>query len=259
MTLQMSCNFILHEPRAKNWKFFARTFKLTAAVFSLFLATVLATAPASASPESDCFGFVQGHIPWNYGGATTWAANNVRKLCRGTTRAAEPGRCFDRAVHGGVNWGGGTRWRWENALNLCKGTSNANATISCFRRKVGSGVSWQQAIHQCQIGTGSASAESDCFAFVQGNIPWSYGGATTWAANNVRNLCRGTIRAAEPGRCFDRVMSGGVNWGGGTRWRWKNALNLCKGTNNADATVACFRGKIAHGVNWQQAIAQCNS
>jgi hypothetical protein len=105
----------------------------------------------------------------------------------------------------------------------------------------------------------AATPESDCFNFVQGNIPWNQSGAATWNPANIQSLCQGTAKSAEPGRCFDRVMSGGINWGGGTVWEWKNAIALCKGTNDANATVACFQGKIAGGQNWQQAIAACKS
>jgi hypothetical protein len=108
-------------------------------------------------------------------------------------------------------------------------------------------------------GPASATPESDCFAFVQGNIPWNYSGASTWNPGNVNNLCQGTTVAAEPGRCFDRVMQGGINWGGGTQWQWKNALDLCKGTNNANNSISCFQGKISGGAAWQQAISQCRS
>jgi hypothetical protein len=222
---------------------------------------LLAAAPAAATPETDCFAFVQGNIPWNYEGAVSWNPGNVTNLCRGTTRAAEPGRCFDRVMQGGINWGGGTQWQWENALKLCKGTNNANNTISCFQGKIAAGVTWQQAIPQCNGSTppGPTAAETACFNFVQGNIPWSYDGASNWNPSNVTNLCRGTTVAAEPGRCFDRVMHGGINWGGGTQWQWQNALDLCKGTNNANNTISCFQGKIGAGSAWQQAISACRT
>ena len=106
-------------------------------------------APAAATPESDCFNFVQGNIPWNQSGSSTWAPNNIQALCQGTTKAAEPGRCFDRLMSGGVSWGGGTVWQWQNALNLCKGTNDANGTVACFQGKIGGGTGWQQAIAQC--------------------------------------------------------------------------------------------------------------
>jgi 5-methylcytosine-specific restriction endonuclease McrA len=217
------------------------------------------TAPAAATPESDCFNFVQGNIPWNQSGASTWNPANIQSLCQGTAKAAEPGRCFDRVMSGGINWGGGTVWEWKNAIALCKGTNDANATVGCFQGKIGGGQTWQQAIAQCGPSTGNQTAEAGCFDFVQGNIPWNLSGASTWNPTNIKALCQGTSKPAEPGRCFDRVVSGGVSWGGGTVWQWENALALCKGTDNANATVGCFQGKIAGGQNWQQAIAQCKS
>jgi hypothetical protein len=243
-------------------------------LWSLVLAAFAATgvllalaSPAAAQAETDCFNFVQGNIPWNYEGATTWSPTNVQNLCHGTTVAAEPGRCFDRVMTGGINWGGGTTWQWENALNLCKGTSNAATTISCFQGRIAAGAAWQTAIPDCNPlaappppppAPGPTAAETACFNFVQGNIPWNYEGATSWSPTNVQNLCRGTTVAAEPGRCFDRVMTGGISWGGGTTWQWENALNLCDGTSNATATVSCFQGKIGAGVSWPDAIAQCD-
>jgi hypothetical protein len=238
--------------------------RLRAAILFVAFASapfLLSAGPASATAETDCFAFVQGNIPWNYTGTSTWSPSNVNRLCQGTSVAAEPGRCFDRVMQGGINWGGGTQWQWENALSLCKGTSNANNTISCFQGKISGGASWQEAIPQCNGSAppGPSAAETACFNFVQGNIPWNYAGAATWNPTNVNNLCRGTTVAAEPGRCFDRVMQGGINWGGGTQWEWKNALDLCKGTNNANNSISCFQGKISGGVAWQQAISQCRS
>ena len=218
---------------------------------------------AATPAETACYNFVQGNIPWDYGGSTTWAPVNIQNLCQGTTVAAEPGRCFDHVMHGGVNWGGGTNWEWQNALDLCHGTNNADATVACFQGQVASGVPWQQAIDQCQPGGappgGPTIAETACHDFIQGNIPWNYDGATTWAPVNLDNLCQGTTVAAEPGRCFDRAMHGGVNWGGGTNWQWQNALDLCQGTSNADATVACFQGQVAGGTPWPQAVIACKS
>ena len=230
-----------------------------AALFLSMAASIGFAAPAAATPETDCFNFVQGNIPWNQSGTSTWSPTNIQALCQGTTVAAEPGRCFDRLMSGGVSWGGGTVWQWKNALDLCKGTSDANATVACFQGKIAADHSWQQAIAACGPSAGNQAAEAGCFNFVQGNIPWNLSGTSTWNPANIQALCQGTSNAAEPGRCFDRVVSGGVNWGGGTVWQWKNALDLCKGTNDANATVACFQGKIAGGQNWQQAIAGCNS
>lgn len=239
-----------------RWTFFLAAIATAISLFAF-------AGPAAATPTTDCFAFVQGNIPWNYEGTANWAPQNVQNLCAGTSHAAEPGRCFDRIMQGGINWGGGTQWQWQNALNLCKGSNNANATVQCFQGKISGGIGWQAAIPACNGSAPPApttsAAEAGCFTFVQGNIPWNYAGATSWADTNVKNLCHGTTKAAEPGRCFDRVMQGGVDWGGGTQWEWQNALKLCKGTASANTTISCFEGKIAGGVAWPQAITQCGS
>jgi hypothetical protein len=237
-----------------------------APVLGAQLVVATAALPAdealAAGVADQCFAFVQGNIPWNYAGATGWNPANVRRLCGATTRAGEPGRCFDRVMTGNINWGGGVQWQWQNALDLCASTSDANATIDCFTARMGSGLAWPQAIAACKYAVAAVPPAppvgGPCYNFVQGNIPWNYGGATSWNPANVNNLCAGTSNPAEPGRCFDRVMNGGVNWGGGTNWQWQNALKLCKGTNSAANTIACFQSQIAGGVPWQNAIEACN-
>lgn len=102
------------------------------------------------SQEQVCREGVQGKIAWNYQGNTSWAANNLERLCRGTTKGSEPARCFRHVMHGGVEWGGGTRWQWENALDLCEGTSDAARTIRCFEAGIKRGWSWQRAIDRCE-------------------------------------------------------------------------------------------------------------
>jgi len=218
---------------------------------SLAVMAVFAAAPSMWAQESQCFAHVQGQIAWDYQGTRSWSPANVQNLCRGTQRPSEPGRCFDRAMHGGINWGGGTTWQWENALNLCQGTNAADSTITCFQSKIAEGAAWPSAIQQCKM------PEAACASDVQGKIAWDYQGTRTWNPSNVQNLCRGTSVASEPGRCFDRAMHGGINWGGGTTWQWENALNLCQGTNFADSTIACFQAKIAQGMPWSNAIQQC--
>ncbi len=105
----------------------------------------------------------------------------------------------------------------------------------------------------------ASPAETACFNNVQGKIAWNYSNNKNWSPNNIQNLCAGTSNWQQPGKCFNDVMFGGVNWGGGTQWQWQNALNLCKGSNNAFNTVKCFKNKINNGQPWQQAIAACNS
>jgi hypothetical protein len=223
---------------------------LLPAVIVVFLLGSLSVANAQ-SDESRCSSLVQGQIAWDYQGSTSWNPTNVENLCRGTLRPRQPGRCFNRAMHGGINWGGGTQWEWKNALNLCAGTDDADETISCFQSKIREGVAWPEAIRACN--------ESRCSSRVQGQIAWDYQGSTSWNPTNVQNLCRGASNPTQPAQCFNRAMHGGINWGGGTQWEWKNALNLCAGTNNADATISCFQTKIREGVGWPDAIRICKS
>jgi hypothetical protein len=217
-------------------------------VFAIFSVGLTPSAKVQTN-ESRCFDMVQGHIAWDYNGSTTWATGNVQNLCRGTFSPSQPGRCFQRAMHGGINWGGGTRWEWKNALELCAGTSDAYATISCFQDKIHNGVAWAEAIKSCN--------HQRCVNLVQGQIAWNYNGSKTWAADNVANLCRGSSNPTQPPRCFERAMHGGINWGGGTQWQWKNASDLCGGTSDASRTITCFQAKIRQGASWQQAIEAC--
>lgn len=113
------------------------------------------TGAAGAAVEalvggSGCASQVQGKLAWNYRNDKRWAQSNVERLCRGAELSAEPARCFQRVMHGGVNWGGGTRWSWKNAIDLCEGTRNAKATVSCFEQKIRQGQAWPAAIRQCE-------------------------------------------------------------------------------------------------------------
>jgi hypothetical protein len=103
------------------------------------------------SPEAVCRDAVQGKIAWDDKGSTRWSTANVERLCKGTTRGAEPARCFDQVMRGGVDWGGGTHWAWSHALDLCAGTSDAARTIRCFRASIQRGVGWQAAIRTCSV------------------------------------------------------------------------------------------------------------
>ena len=226
------------------------------------LATFAGGSPSAnaGSIPDQCYAFIQGNVPWDYGGSTDWNPVNVERLCGETGHAAEPGRCFDRVMHGDVNWGGGTNWEWKNAIDLCASTGNAHDTIQCFTDQVAHDVPWQEAITSCKYAAAAPEPDdSQCYAYIQGNIPWSYDGATNWNPVNVHNLCGASSHAAEPGRCFDQVMNGGnVDWGGGTTWEWANAVDLCKGSENAHNTVACFKSQITGGESWQNAITACH-
>jgi hypothetical protein len=106
--------------------------------------------------------------------------------------------------------------------------------------------------------TSNATAQSNpvCNDALQGRVAWDYSGNTVWAENNMERLCQGG-RGAEPAQCFQRVMTGGIDWGGGTQWQWANAITLCRGSRDADATVACFQSQRAQGMDWRGASSNC--
>lgn len=94
---------------------------------------------------------MQGRVSRDYEGNKNWDTASLQRLCRGTTRPAEPGKCFQKVMFGGVDWGGGTRWAGSNALDLCEGTSDANGTVVCFRSQLSRIGSWQPAIRACDV------------------------------------------------------------------------------------------------------------
>lgn len=237
--------------------------------------------------DEACNNHIQGRIAWDYQGNATWTTENIERLCAGSSNPTEPGNCFANVMHGDVDWGGGTRWNWRNALNLCAGTSNSQATIHCFQGEVSQGEDWGAAIQLCRsrpaVGVGDADSgvgsvfipqqpfelpESQgsvgtvdvptCKNTIQGQIAWNYLGNTQWSDANIISLCSDSPNPAEPGKCFNRVMHGGINWGGGTQWDWQNVISLCKGTDSADRTIECFQENIYRGMKWELAITQCN-
>jgi len=96
-----------------------------------------------------------------------------------------------------------------------------------------------------------------CHNSIQGKIAWDYKGNKQWGQANLDTLCGSNNQTDQPGKCFDTVMHGKVNWGGGTQWQWKNAIELCKGTYNANRTISCFKSKIKAKENWKSATALC--
>lgn len=226
-----------------------------AAIFALFIGGQ--SQKASAGIAEQCYSFIQGNIPWDYGGSTEWNPDNITNLCGQTTHSAEPGRCFDQVMHGHVDYGGGTDWQWKNAVELCASTSNAGNTISCFTDAVASGTDWHEAIAHCKYAEASPEPGHECYDYVQGHIQWDYGGNSQWNPVNVTTLCGNSTHASEPGSCFDQVMHGGVNWGSGTNWEWKNAIHLCQGTDRAEDRISCFSDAVSSGTAWPQAIDDC--
>jgi hypothetical protein len=106
---------------------------------------------------------------------------------------------------------------------------------------------------------GGLPENSACVLAVQGRIALGHKGPTTWPAVNLGHLCRGAESSVEPGKCFEEIMRGKVNWGSGTTWATANALALCGGTQSARRTLDCFRSKIASDEAWRVAIKQCRT
>ena len=115
------------------------------------LATLFITPAASASDnEAQCFNDVQGKIPWSED-KLNWEPENVKQLCKGTTKPSEPGKCFLSVKSDKVEWAKGNKdWEWKNVINLCSGTSNAKATVDCFTKGVSAGSDWRNVILTCQ-------------------------------------------------------------------------------------------------------------
>ena len=72
----------------------------------------------------------------------------------------------------------------------------------------------------------------------------------------IRRLCAHAPNSAEPAKCFDKLMTGQVNWGAGNKWSTANALRLCSGTISASRTIACFRSSLVN-MGWRDAILKC--
>jgi hypothetical protein len=94
-------------------------------------------------------------------------------------------------------------------------------------------------------------------AILLGDVGWGHGNSD-WSDANLNRLCGNSPNMSDqPVRCYERVMSGNVNWGGGTLWVPGNALDLCERTSSADNTIGCFERGIASGLPWQRAIQSC--
>lgn len=101
--------------------------------------------------------------------------------------------------------------------------------------------------------------EAACEQYVQDKISWDYDGRKYWDPANIKTLCQGTTSPKEPGECFNKVMTGKVNWGSDDKWKWQNAVSLCAGTNNSDERVKCFQDRVSAGTKWNEAILQCQT
>jgi len=104
----------------------------------------------------------------------------------------------------------------------------------------------------------ASDQENECFNDIQGKIAWNDNKDLNWDAENVKQLCQGTSKPSEPGKCFQKLKSGQVSWGKSSTWEWKNIVKLCSGTNDAEKTVACFtKGMSVDGTDWRDAILTC--
>src|SRR5882724_1200864 len=78
----------------------------------VFAAGALAE-PAPTEVEQRCFESIQGKVPWNRAGVTTWAEANLRTLCRGTPDPAMTVACFKAEIESHDDWSRG--------IESCKG------------------------------------------------------------------------------------------------------------------------------------------
>lgn len=113
--------------------------------------------------------------------------------------------------------------------------------------------------HMVPEGGEPVAENSTCVLAVQGKIASSHKGPNTWTTANLSRLCRSAEGSLEPGRCFEEIIKGGVNWGASTTWVTSNALALCGGTPNARRTLDCFKRQLSSGQTWQVAIRQCRA
>lgn len=122
-------------------------------------------------------------------------------------------------------------------------------------RQLDSGAITPQIIDTLPGGLGT---QGTCESRVQGKVAWDGSGDKQWPTQLVARLCANASDSEEPGVCYERLMSGTINWGGGTKWQPANAVNLCMGSRDARKTIACFKDAIQGGQTWQNAIDKCN-
>lgn len=91
--------------------------------------------------STSCYDSIQGKIAWNYSGRKTWDRKNVRNLCGKATQSREPGRCFDRFMHGYLGSAGGYKSTWQEGVALCKGATNSKRRLGCFEKYINAGYS----------------------------------------------------------------------------------------------------------------------
>jgi hypothetical protein len=114
---------------------------------------------AAAETEKTCKEHIQSKIAWDSSdgaAAYKWEEANLESLCKGTSSAEEPGKCFHKVMTGHINWGESHKWEWKNAISLCAGTNDADKTVACFDGRVKAGEKWEEAIFQCKLGNGGS-------------------------------------------------------------------------------------------------------
>jgi hypothetical protein len=132
--------------------------RFLAGILITCLSALLITPVAMAGDtehETQCFNEIQGKIPWNEDKNMNWKPENVKQLCKGTSKPTQPGECFLAVNSGEVKWGKGSKageWEWKNVINLCSGTDDAKKTVDCFNGATSKGQDWRDAILFCQRG-----------------------------------------------------------------------------------------------------------
>lgn len=200
-----------------------------------------------------CAQAVQGKIAWDNKGSKTWAAGNVKRLCKDSA-GAEAAFCFARAMHSPRYLGWHEPFDWTFPIDLCEGSRNADATLGCYAAERQDGKTQAQAVAACD-----ERARDVCAGAVQGRIPWSKGGSKRWQPTNVARLC-GSAPGVQPARCFDDLIQGrGPQRRDGQPWQWGPAIDLCKGAADSKATQDCFRGATGRGLSDAAAIQECST
>jgi len=210
----------------------------------MFLATGAPEKVRASADERRCRDMVQGKMAWNYAGDTDWDASALSRLCKGTTRPAQPPLCFDLVFHGRVDKGDGGQWRWQRAAALCAGTDDARGRVQCFKNAVGRGTDFRDAIEWCNPAR-EVAGRTTCDKLVQGNIAWNADSETNWSQRKLDLLCGTTTRPTQPLLCFDRLFHGKGDWASLIAGEWRRAAQLCSGTNSADQRVACVTSELA--------------
>jgi hypothetical protein len=73
-------------------------------VLAMLFVQAGARAQSYTREEQYCYNMVQGKVPWNAEGNLTWAEQNVRSLCKGTTNPKKTINCFRSMISDGQTW-----------------------------------------------------------------------------------------------------------------------------------------------------------